>query len=73
MSNVKIIRMPALEEKVGLKKSAIYKRIKESDFPKPVRFGSHATGWLESDVDEWILRLAGKIPPANDGHNEHAA
>lgn len=72
MSNVKIIRMPALEQKVGLKKSAIYKRIKESDFPKPVRFGSHATGWLESDVDDWILKLAGKIP-ANDKQSEQAA
>ena len=65
MSNVKVIRMPAVIEKVGMKKSAIYQRIKDGSFPKPIRYGSHATGWLESDVDEWILRMAGKLP-AND-------
>jgi len=28
--------------------------IKDGAFPKPVRFGPRAVGWLEADVNGWI-------------------
>lgn len=72
MSDIKIIRIAQVEAKVGLKKSAIYKRMKEKEFPQKIKLGRHASGWLESDIDEWILQMAGKIP-ANDDQNQRAA
>lgn len=56
--NDKIIRLPQVLEKVGLKKSAIYKKIKLGEFPPPIKLGAHASGWLESEVIAWIDKLA---------------
>ena len=42
--NERIIRLPEVINTVGLKKSAIYKRIKAGEFPKPVKIGPHANG-----------------------------
>ncbi|MBY6104971.1 AlpA family transcriptional regulator [Ferrimonas balearica] len=51
---MKILRMEELEEKVGLKKSAIYRLAKEGKFPKPIKLGPRVNGWVEEEVDEWI-------------------
>lgn len=67
MSTDRIIRLPQVMNKVGMKKSAIYSRIKDGDFPAPIKLGKHASGWLESAVDQWIRKLA-----RNDGHEEAA-
>jgi predicted DNA-binding transcriptional regulator AlpA len=69
--NDKIIRLPEVLEKVGLKKSAVYKLIKEGDFPKQVKLGKHASGWIESDVQAWIMKRAGR-EAANDSHPQAA-
>lgn len=68
----KIIRLPQVVAAVGLKKSAIYKKIKLGEFPAPIKLGAHASGWLESDVQQWILRTAGRLP-ANDEQQPKAA
>jgi len=57
----KILRLPQVLDKVGLKKSAIYNRIKAGQFPPPIKLGTHASGWLESDVQNWILKQAGRM------------
>jgi len=49
----RIIRLPAVIELVGLKRTAIYERIKMGDFPKPVKLG-RASGWVESEMQAWI-------------------
>lgn len=58
----KIIRMAQVEKKISLKKTAIYEMVTNGAFPKPFPIGTHSKGWLESDVDEWISRRAGKLP-----------
>jgi predicted DNA-binding transcriptional regulator AlpA len=61
----KILRLPQVMARVGLKKSAVYKMIANDEFPKQVKLGSHASGWLESEIQRWIMRRAGR-EPAND-------
>ncbi len=69
----KIIRLPQVEESVGLKKSAIYKMIKVGEFPAPIKLGKHASGWLESSVQTWIRNKAGGgQEPANDSRQQAA-
>ena len=58
-ANDRIIRLPEVMGMVGLKKSAIYKMIAEGVFPRQMKLGKHASGWLESDVQRWIVRRAG--------------
>jgi len=67
----KILRLPQVMARVGLKKSAVYKMIANDEFPKQVKLGTHASGWLESDIQRWILRRAGRLP-ANDEESQAA-
>jgi len=69
--NERIIRLTEVINMVGLKKSAIYKKVREGDFPAPIKLGPHANGWLESAVQSWIRKVAG-IEPANDSHSQAA-
>jgi prophage regulatory protein len=50
----RIIRLPAVEIKTGLKHSAIYQKMAEGDFPRPVPLGPKAVGWIEAEIDAWI-------------------
>ena len=50
----RIIRLPVVEVKTGLKHSAIYQRITEGEFPRQVHLGPKAVGWLEAEIDAWI-------------------
>ena len=70
--NEKIIRLPQVIAAVGLKKSAIYKKIKIGEFPAPIKLGTHASGWLASDVQQWILKTAGRLPANDDQHKKAA-
>lgn len=49
----RILRFESVSEKVGLKRSAIYQRIREGTFPKQVKVG-RASCWIEAEVDAWI-------------------
>jgi prophage regulatory protein len=50
----RIIRRPLVSDKTGLQRSAIYEKFAKGEFPKPVKLGTKAVGWLESEVDAWI-------------------
>ncbi|WP_084813532.1 helix-turn-helix transcriptional regulator [Desulfogranum japonicum] len=53
--NLRILRMDQVLERVGLGKSTIYERIKEGTFPRQIKLGQRAVGWLEHEVDAWLL------------------
>jgi len=59
---VSILRRHMLEERVGLSRSTIYDKLNPNSprhdptFPKPIRLGGFAVGWLSHEVDEWIGR-----------------
>ena len=43
-----------VERRVGLRRSAIYRRIRDKCFPQPVRdIGSETVWWLESEIEDW--------------------
>ena len=50
-----IIRRRDVESRTGLSRSTIYHYIKEGTFPKPIKLGERAVGWLESEVESWII------------------
>jgi prophage regulatory protein len=51
-----ILRLPAVKARCGLSRSTIYLGIARSTFPKPIRVGQRAVGWLETEIDEWLAR-----------------
>jgi prophage regulatory protein len=53
----RILRMRENCQKVGLGQSSLYDLINRGLFPKPFPLvpGGRAVGWLEEDIDKWIL------------------
>ena len=47
------LRLPQVELRVGLRRSAIYQAMKENRFPKPVKLGLRAVAWTLSDISAW--------------------
>lgn len=47
-------RRPKVEEKTGLKRSAIYAAMADRKFPRPVRLGENSVGWVAAEVEAWI-------------------
>jgi len=55
--NNRIIRRPEVQQRVGLSRSAIYRRIAEGTFPKPITIGEgKAVGWLSAEIEEFLAR-----------------
>lgn len=51
---LKILRRPAVESRTGLSRSTIYAYIQKGTFPRPIKLGPRACGWVELEVDQWI-------------------
>lgn len=51
---MRILRLPEVQAKTGLKHTTIYQRMNECAFPKPIALGAKARGWIEAEVDAWI-------------------
>jgi prophage regulatory protein len=49
----KIYRADEVEERSGYCRAYIYELIKADKFPKPIKIGARASGWLESDLLAW--------------------
>ena len=51
-----ILRLPTVKARTGLSRSTIYLRIAEGTFPAPVSLGGRAVGWIEAEVNDWLVR-----------------
>ena len=54
MLREKLLRLPDVMCQTGLRRAAIYARIREGTFPSPVKIGTRAVAWPESVVQGWI-------------------
>lgn len=61
---MRIIKLPAVENKTGKKRTQIYEAVAKGTFPKPVKIGPRAVGWVEEEIDQWIeSRIAASRSP----------
>lgn len=49
-----IIRMPQVVEMTGVSRAHVYALIARDEFPRPVRIGKRAVGWIVEDIEAWI-------------------
>ncbi len=54
---MRILRMPETASRVGLGRTVIYQRIASGEFPKPLKLGPRAIGFLEHEIDAWLEGL----------------
>ena len=59
---ISVLRLPAVSTQTGLARSTIYKFINEGNFPRQVRLGQKAVGWLSTDINKWIESRSSNIP-----------
>ena len=62
----RFLRIRTVEFVTGLKKSAIYDKIREGEFPKPVPLGdsrNSPVGWLQSEISAWQSDRINRRPP----------
>lgn len=63
-SGERLLRLPDVEARTGLKKSAIYAGMKARTFPTCIKLGSRAAAWPLSAIEAWIaekIRSASKV------------
>lgn len=52
--NQELLRLPQVRQATGLARSTIYGLVAANRFPPPIKLGVRATGWVASEVFEWI-------------------
>ena len=55
---LRLLRLPEVMARVGLRRSCIYQRMNEGRFPKSRSLGPRCTVWVETEVDAWIEQVA---------------
>ena len=65
--NTRMLRLPEVMHRVGLKKSSIYDGIQKGTFPNPIKLSRRAVCWPESQITDWLEKLAAPagIEPAS--------
>lgn len=54
----RLLRLPEVMARVGLKRSAIYQRMSEGRFPKSRSLGPKCAVWIEAEIDDWVNQVA---------------
>lgn len=49
-----VIRLSALPDVIGIKRTAISELIQRGDFPKPITLGGKSKGILVSELEAWL-------------------
>lgn len=50
----RILRAKEVAERVSISTSQVYRLAREGKFPEPVKITENRSGWLETEVDQWI-------------------
>ena len=59
LGEAKLIRFPAVQERVSMGRTAVYELIKAGKFPRPVKVGA-ASAWIDVEITRWIQELAAR-------------
>lgn len=54
----RLLRLPEVMARVGLRRSAIYQRMSDGRFPKSRSLGPKCAVWVEAEIDAWIDTIA---------------
>lgn len=55
-SPIRLLRLPQVMEMTGLRKTKIYELHAEGAFPQRVKITGHSVGWVEAEVQAWLVR-----------------
>ena len=50
----RILRLKAVQDRTGLCRSTLYRKMQNGTFPKNIKISTRCTGWRESAVTDWL-------------------
>jgi prophage regulatory protein len=57
----RLLRLPTVLDRVGLRRSLIYEMMADGRFPAPVKLSGRAVAWPSDEIDTWIAeRIAAR-------------
>lgn len=65
--SLKILRLPQVCDLTGLGRSVIYQMEADLRFPKRIKLGTRAVGWLEQEVHTWLANRIASSRGATTG------
>ena len=51
---LKIIKLPKVMEMTTFCRTTIYRLIKQGEFPRQIKLAERSSGWLESEVSDYL-------------------
>ena len=51
-----VLRKSAAARRVGYSVRHLERLAKQGRFPKPIKIGARAAGWLEAEIEEWLAQ-----------------
>jgi len=51
-----ILKLSEVKLLTSLSGSSIYRAAAKGTFPKPIKLGERSSGWLKSEVDQWLQK-----------------
>jgi prophage regulatory protein len=61
----RILRLNQVREVTGLGRSFIYQLQAQDLFPRRIKIGVRAVGWIESEVHQWVAKRIAQSREAN--------
>lgn len=55
VSKNRVLKLKEVISVTGLSRSSIYRKIKEKRFPRSIRLSGQSVGWLEEEIQNWII------------------
>ncbi len=50
----RVLKPAVVEDRTSLDRVTIWRKVRDDDFPKPLKLSANRIGWLESEVEAWI-------------------
>ncbi len=63
----RLIRLPAVRDRTGLSRAAIYAAISAGTFPRQVKTGERSVAWVEDEIDTFVEMLVTKRDAKHTG------
>ena len=51
VTSTKFLKLPEVQSRTGKSRSAIYQGIKDGSFPRQIKLGPRAVGWIEAEIE----------------------
>ena len=50
----KVLKAKQVAEEINVSVPQVYKLVSLGRFPKPIKLGERGSGWLTSEIDDWL-------------------